>query len=256
VRKSKCLEKFRVSADTFVDACLLAGCALLPSLPQLDSPQIPKHLRMSRAVDMVLGLGQGSGYNVCLHYRDDPAFQRLDYLDRYKRARLAVRHHPILTVDGKVVSLDAQHAPNDVIEFIGSRLPEELYFYVSKGILGPRILNWRTSGEIVEPPPLDGGDSNEYRGLVRDQLTDMRTSAIALLSYSLHRVYQHKALNVRCWFDKDNVKVINMKDIESPVPHMSKWNVHEDVFKPFLEKFDEPVRVKPEYFQCPKTDCH
>jgi hypothetical protein len=242
VRKEKVLKHFSVSSDVFVDACLLAGCTLLPPLPQLDNQQLQQqHMRMKKAVDMIVNLGQGSGYNVCAHYQDDPVFHRSGYLDRYKRARLAVKHHPVLLSDGRVDPLESKRVPNDVIEIIGQRLSEELYFYVSKGILGPRILNWRTSGEILEPPPLDGGESSEYRGLVRDQLTEVRTSAIALLSYSLHRVYQHKGLNLRCWFDKDSPKVINMKDIENPVPHTSKWNVHEDVFNPFIERFDQPV---------------
>jgi hypothetical protein len=122
-------------------------------------------------------------------------------------------------------------------EFIGQRLPEELYFYLSKGVIGPRVLNWRTFGEILEHPPLDNGDSEEYRTLVRDQLNDIRTSAVSLLSYSLHRVYQHKDVNIRCWFDKDNPKTIRVRDVENPRPIVELWNVHEKVFGPELNKF-------------------
>jgi hypothetical protein len=240
VRKSKCLQDLSVTSDMFVDACLLAGCDLLPTLPQLENSR-PNRAKLASAVDMIKGVGRGSGYNVCLHYQEDPSFRQINYLERWQKVRLSIKYHPVILTDGKVQLPDVQNAPQDVMQIVGHRLPEELYFYLSKGILGPRILNWRTSGEIVEPPPLDGGDSDEYRKLVQEQLTDVRTSAIGLLSTSLHRYYLHHDLELRCWFDKNRPKAIRVREFESPGPIINAWNVHEDVFNPFLNRLNEPV---------------
>lgn len=232
IRRRACLRKLGdITSDSFVDACILSGSDLLDAIPQLENNRaIQKQPRLQNAVDLVLNIGKGSGHAVCLHYQDDQQFRSMNYLDKYRRARLSVKHHVVLTVEGKVEPFNAREVPHDVHEFIGQRLPDELYYYLSKGIIGTRILNWRTSGEVLETPPLDGGESEEYRKLVRDQLTEMRTSTIGLLSHSLHRFYLHKDLNLRCWFNKENVQTIVMKGIEDPRPRINSWNVHEDIF--------------------------
>jgi hypothetical protein len=237
VRRRSCVAELgSVSSDVFVDASILAGTSLLPTLPALDNPGARKQAKIKAAVDMIMSMGK-TGHSVALNYKDDPQCRAIDYLDRFRRVRLAIRHHVVLTSGGKVEPFDVQHAPGDMHEFIGQRLPEELYFYLSKGVIGPRVLNWRTFGEILEHPPLDNGDSEEYRALVRDQLNDIRTSAISLLSFSLHRVYIHKDVNIRCWFDKENPTTISIREVENPKPIVEAWNVPEKVFGPELNKF-------------------
>jgi len=224
----------------FVDACMLSGTHFLPTLPQLENPNPQrKNIKPHSAIEMMMGLGR-SGISVCLHYQDEPRFQRMNYLDKYRRTRLAVKHHPVLTIQGKIEPLDASHVPNDVHEFIGQRLPDEIYYYLSKGLIGPRVLNWRTSNEIIELPPLDGGDSDDYRRLVSQKLTPLRTSAICLLSYSLHRFYQHRDMALKCWFDSRHetrhTDVISMKDLTDPLPIVEKWNVKAEVFNSEITK--------------------
>jgi len=175
-----------------------------------------------------------TGHSVVVHHQDDAMCQQLNYLDRYRKARLAIKHHVVLTTDGKIEPFDADKAPGDIHEFIGQRLPEELYFYLSRGLIGPRVLNWQTSGEIIELPPLDNGESQEYERLVKEQLVDTRSSAISLLSVSLTRFYQHQDVTLRCWFDKSNPKKIGKRDVESLKPIIADWNVLEEVYS--LEK--------------------
>ena len=222
VRKRACLADLGdVPSEVFVDACLLAGNALLPPMPQLD----PKRsVKVRNAAEMIMGMGR-SGHSVCLQFQDTATMRQLNYLDRFRRAKTTIKHHVILNKDGKVEPFDAAHASGDLHEVVSQRLPEELYFYLSKGIIGPRVLNWRVHGEILEPPPLDNGESEEYRKLVRDQLIEMRTSTLALLSFSLHRVYQHRDLTLRCWFDKDKVETISMRNLDDPKPLVNGWHV-------------------------------
>lgn len=238
VRRRACLQSLNnISSDSFVDACILSGSDLIEPIPQLENSR-KQQPRIKSAAELIMTIGKGTGYGVCTHYQDDQLFRSINYLDKYRKARLAIKHHAILSVNGKVELFNAEQAPNEVHEFIGQRLPDELYYYLSKGVISTRILNWRTSGEVLESPPLDGGESEEYRNLVRDQLTEMRTTTIGLLSWSLNWWYQHRDLNLRCWFNKESFKTIEMKGIEDSRPRINKWNVHEDVFASDLQKLE------------------
>ncbi|KAI9860754.1 MAG: hypothetical protein M1813_005677 [Trichoglossum hirsutum] len=212
-----------ISDDMFIDACMLSGSSFLPTFPPLDNPRKSDTIRDS--ITMMFAFNR-SVTAVCTHYQDDAQVQQMGYLDKYKRGRLAVKHHVVFTEDGKVEPLDVEHAPFDVHEFIGQRLPEELYFYLSKGVVGPNVLNWITSGELLEMPPLDNGDSEEYRRLVRDQLSPIRTQALSLLSQTLHFYYHRKDVTVRFWFDKKSERVLKPKDLIPP-PHdvIAAWHV-------------------------------
>jgi hypothetical protein len=238
----------QVTSDMFIDACLLAGTSLLPTIPPLDNQGASNKPKIKAAMELVMSTGR-SGHSVALHYQNDPQCRALNYLDRFRRVRLSIIHHVVLTSRGAVEPFEADHAPSDIHEFIGQRLPEELYFYLSKGIIGPRVLNWRTSGEILEFPPLDNGDSDEYKTLVRDQLKDMRYSTISLLSFSVHRYYLHRDVEIRCWFDKDKPDVISMASLDDPRPTMSKWCVHEDLLASGLNNYYvSSLHLRSQYF--------
>jgi Temperature dependent protein affecting M2 dsRNA replication len=212
-----------ISDDMFIDACMLSGSSFLPTFPPLDNPRKSDTIRDS--ITMMFAFNR-SVTAVCTHYQDDAQVQQMGYLDKYKRGRLAVKHHVIFTDDGKVEPLDVEHAPFDVHEFIGQRLPEELYFYLSKGVVGPNVLNWITSGELLEMPPLDNGESEEYHRLVRDQLPPIRTQALSLLSQTLHFYYHRKDVTVRFWFDKKAERILKPKD-PTPPPQgvIAAWHV-------------------------------
>ncbi|KAI9831325.1 MAG: hypothetical protein M1819_005099 [Sarea resinae] len=215
--KSDCLEDLgKISTDIFIDACLLSGSSFLPTFPPLENPALyRKPFNIRDVVNMI----------------DDAQVQQTDYLDSFKRARMGIKHHVVLATEGKYEPLDIEHAPSDVHEFIGQRLPEELYFYLSEGVISPRVLNWLVSGDILETPPLENGEASEYQRLVRDQLTPIRTQALSLLSQSLHRFYQRKEIYLRFWFDKGGSKSINLKDFPSPKEYISSWNVKQAVLQ-------------------------
>ncbi|KAB2573175.1 DNA repair protein [Lasiodiplodia theobromae] len=208
--------------DQFVDACLLAGSELLPPLPMLETRRNKPKIRS--AVEMMMSLGR-TGMSVCQNYQDDPKLRSMNYTDRFMRAKMSIQHHIVLTLDGKVEVLNNEHAPSDIHEFMSQRLPDEVYFYLSRGAIGSRVLTVRTSAEIIEIAPLDGGESQEYRELVRDQLIPLRNTTISLLSSSLHRFYQHKNVNLYTWFDRTNAKPITLRDTSDFRPILSNWNV-------------------------------
>lgn len=222
ITRRECIEALGMtSTSMFVDACLLAGCSFLPTLPQLESePRAPK---IKTAADL-LKRGQFNGNALCLQYQDEGAMIALNYLDRYRKACLYIKHYFCIRSNGSLVSLDSASAPSDLHNIMGNRLPEEIFGYLSRGILGPEVLNWIASNEIVERPPLDGGEAEAYRHLVSEGLTPLRTAALSILSYSLHRFYQHNRISLRCWFN-GRPKALNVSDAADPRPTVSGWNV-------------------------------
>lgn len=230
VQRGACISELgsNISSDIFVDACLLSGSSLLPPLPQLLS-RSPQKSEIKRAAELIIQFGR-SGHAVCQNYKDEPQFQKLNYLERYQKTRMAVKHHVIFTTDGKATPLNRENLPNDMHTFVGQRLPDELYFYLSKGVIGTRVLNWTTSGEILEFAPLDNGTSQDYRQLVSVKLNDIRVPTLALLSQSLHRYYQNRNLSLIRWFEPNNPRPISMKDRADIKQVLSSWHVTSGIY--------------------------
>jgi len=227
VTRRECIEALgATSTAMFVDACLLSGCSILPTLPQLEndltaSTRAPK----IRAAADLLKRTQTNGNTLCLQYQDDPAMIATNYLDRYRKASLYIKHYVCIRPNGKIESVDGASAPSDLNNIMGNRLPEEAFAYLSRGVIGPEVLSWIASNEITERPPLDGGEADVYRQLVSQELTPLRTAALSLLTYSLARFYQHKQIHLRCWFNPSAPKTLNVAETSDPKTTISGWNV-------------------------------
>ena len=119
-----------------------------------------------------------------------------------------------LAIPGDMSTADV---PRDLDEVFTHRLPDEVYFYLSRGLIGPQALIWLTSGQIIENPPLDNGDTTEYKRFIREVLTEgspgPRTTALALVSHVLNEFWQKKKVQPWFWFDQ-------------PQPHSSRAVSH------------------------------
>lgn len=81
-----------------------------------------------------------TGFGAIQAYADDPSMTKCNYIDTFLRAKCVIKHHPILNDEGEVKPLNADQAPNDMHEFIGYRLPDELYYYLMRGLVGPQVI--------------------------------------------------------------------------------------------------------------------
>jgi hypothetical protein len=232
------LERFAnsgpVTEDIFVDACILAGSPFLPTLPNLLSPNRTDLLKPYAAIKMIMAPGSSkTGHAVITNYVDDPRIKQMGYMERYQKARSAVRNHPIYTVEGRIEPLDTASMPNNAVDYLQSRLPDEVYHYLSTGLISARVLQWRTTCQIFDVPPMDGGDSPEYRNLVSSKLTPLRTTALNLLSSTLHNWYRHKDLDQRSWFSDPAAapQKITVTDTPENISMVNTWNVKEANFK-------------------------
>jgi hypothetical protein len=227
ITRRECIEALGItSTSVFVDACLLSGCSFLPTLPQLDSELTASQRGPTiKAAADLLKRGQLNGNALCLQYQDDPAMVALNYLDRYRKASLYIKHYVCIRSDGSIETVDSASAPSDLNNIMGHRLPEEAFAYLSRGIISSEVLSWMASNEMVQCPPLDGGDADVYRRLVSDGLSPLRTTALSLLSYSAHRWFQHNPIYLRCWFDPSRPKSFNVSESADPRTTLSGWNV-------------------------------
>ncbi|KAI5283113.1 hypothetical protein KEM54_002386 [Ascosphaera aggregata] len=197
-----------------------------------------------------------SALALCAQYEDPTRPVELQYTDLYKRAFMTVRHHVILDIDGHVTALEPETHSNDLHELIGQRLPEELYYYISKGVIsGHTVPSWLTNGIIRLELPLGVDDTPAYRELVTKKLAGMRNTAVRLLSSNLHRFYQTKSITVKPWYaagvkpdenpkkigsipgkSGDAVTVVNLKDVPSVRESVSKWKVGTNALTDDLRK--------------------
>lgn len=232
ISKSSCDERFKASSDLFRDAQLLLGTSYLPTFPILEQMAATKQVGISDAISLLNNAGR-SVLQLCNFHREHPQLQALQYADRYKKAVMTIRHHVVLEKNGVVAPLDFDRAPGDVHEFVGHRLPEELFFYISKGILGPQIPNWLTSEEIDLSLPGGVLDSEPYRRLVIEQLNPLRTEALKMLAESLNYYYQSRSVKLKTWDGRDTSNLtIEIKDTAPLISKLSQWKVRGSLLDP------------------------
>ena len=188
------------------------------------------------------GAARGN-FSSTLESYDDPKKKGDKWMDEYKRAMTIIKHHVIVTVDGDVELLEKDSAPVDTHDCLGLRLPEELYMYLSRGAVGPRVLNWFTRGERNVPTPLAGAEGPTYQSFERSQMAILRKEALCLITDCLHHYYQRADFRTRYWFDRNLEEKFKPADINpSPRVKVAKWNVRSDLLAEV-----SPIRV-PEPF--------
>ena len=230
IDSSTCLRALgNIHPQIFTEALVLAGSThFLDTFPPLMDSTIYKQSGIIRdAVNLLLST-RGNAAQLCAQY-PDPALKEL-WLDKYKQIMTIIKHHVVITAEGDVECLNKEQAPVDTHECIGLRLPEELYMYLSRGMIGTRVLNWLSRGEILVPTPLTGADAEVCHRFAKHQLDPLRRQAICLLTEGLHRYYPRADFKTRLWFEKGNeetFKPINV--VPSPKHIVSAWNVRSDL---------------------------
>lgn len=236
-----------VSEDQFLDIGLLVGFDHSPPFPPTTHEQALK-----ATVDMVKYYK--SGHAAVSAFVDHPTVKSIQYPDHYARTRSMIKYSLIFTWDGQVMPLPlvvntpsghghpshhphhptAADIPADLHEIFTNRLPDEIYFYLSRGLLGPQALVWLTSGQIIENPPLDNGDTTEYKRFVKEVITDGQTgpraTALALISSVANAFWTNKKVIGYFWFEQPSShgqKPIQHNSIQTVqlAERVSGWNV-------------------------------
>jgi hypothetical protein len=200
VDKSRLLADISLTQDQFLDMGILAGCSLCRTFPPAAGD-----FTLRAIIDIIRNYK--SGLAAVQQWRNDNGIKLVpNYPDLFMRARLAIRFSFILTTDGacmpyalaipnsQVTSI--ADVPADIDEIFSPRLPDELYFYMCKGVISPQIIGWLTTGMIVESQPLS--DSNDYQRFTKELLTEAPTSSrvltLALLADALHPQWKQRRI--------------------------------------------------------------
>ena len=226
-----------ISTDLFVDALFLAGSSRLETFPPLKDPlQYPQGFTFRNVVDLLLSLN-GNVFRLCDHHAHNTRLSQVNWADRYMRAVQSVKHMIILISHDTVKPRSYQNTerpmrpPSDLHELVGLALPEELHYYMYRGLIGPRIMGWLVSGNIKITAPHAGGESQQYRKLVKEQLQPLRRQSLSLLAFSINRYYQQKEIVTSVWFDSDGESRFNLRDFPSPKKQISSWRVRVDLLQ-------------------------
>lgn len=222
-----------LTEEQFLDTGLLAGCDHLPTFPPTVHEQSLKSF-----VDMMKYYK--SGHAAVNAFLEHPGVKQTGYMESYCRARSMVKYSLILSSDGNVMPLPlvlpspaqtsshhnhhphhvtAADIPQDLHDVFTHRLPDEIYFYLSRGLIGPQVLVWLTSGQVNEAPPLDNGETNEYRRFVKEVITEgvtgPRATALALVSSVVNNFWASRRVLGAFWFEPGPVST------QKPIMHSS-----------------------------------
>ncbi|KZV74508.1 XPG I-region protein, partial [Peniophora sp. CONT] len=245
VSKKSILGDLGVSEDQFLDIGILVGFDHIQPFPPTMHDQ-----GLKATVDMVKFYK--SGHMTVTTYNDQHT-KSLGYQDLYARTRAMVKYSLILTAEGTCQPLPlaapppggapssihhptAADIPSDLHEIFTHRLPDEVYFYISRGLLAPAPLVWLTSGSVLESPPLDNGETTEYRRFVKEVITEghtgPRATALALISSALQPFWANRKITAFFWFEHAHASPGQAKLVQHSSPataqlveRVSSWHV-------------------------------
>ncbi|SNX85841.1 related to MKT1 - retroviral protease signature protein [Melanopsichium pennsylvanicum] len=210
------------------------------------------------------------GYPLVAAFEAHPHSAKINYADQFCRARTIVKFCLVLSAEeGRVLPLPlatppppvhigtapphlpingagaaaggatnsatpiltAADVPVDIHEVFSHRLPDEVFLHLSRGLVGPSVLSFLTSGHIIEAPPLDNGESEEYRRYIRETLTETPTSprcvAVALASSVLNGFWSSRKISAIYFFSPtvDHAIAHDSAATLQLINRTSQWNV-------------------------------
>ena len=230
--KKAILNDLGVSEDHFLDIGILVGFDYAQPFPPIGHEQALK-----TTVDLVKYYK--SGHAAVSVYADHPVVKSIQYSNTYTRTRSMIKYSLILSVESTVRPLPlalqvpspnpphggnhqshqppTANIPTDLHEIFTHRLPDDIYSYLSRGLLIPQPLEWLASAQIIEHPPLDNGEIYEYRRFVKEVITEAQTSpratALALVRSVAHHFWADRKVAGVFWFD---AAASSMKSYTSP----------------------------------------
>lgn len=154
-----------------------------------------------------------------------------------------MKYQPILTDEGHIEPMNKEDAPSDIHEFIGYRLPDEVYYFLSRGVLGEATLNTLLWGHVAEYSPLCNGETEEYRKFLTTELLKIKSQTMALATAQLHPFY-HRKVAITYWYDSNSnpEHVIKVDTVQSDIDAIGRWKTGKLLVEKELKK--QGVRTK------------
>ncbi|XWX02034.1 hypothetical protein V2A60_010066 [Cordyceps javanica] len=235
VSRKRVMRSLGVGESMFIDGQLMTGTSFLPTFPPLLEPSMYQHpFTIVEAVN-ILRTSDKTVATACASFNDVLVAKDPKWLDKYRKARLAVQHFIHITEEGEVRVHDFDHLTQDNHEYLGLQLPAELFHYLNEGLIGARMLNCITHGQILVQPTLDGAASDEYKKLMTSKIVPIKEQALGLIIPRVHRGIGHKDITMRVWFDPKFSHKINHRALQpAPSAIVGTWDVKEQDLRHFF----------------------
>ncbi|TRX96263.1 hypothetical protein FHL15_002987 [Xylaria flabelliformis] len=236
IQKKSIIKNLGVSEPMFIDAFLMTGTSFLPGFPPMKESNItPRQPSTVQDAVNLLRTSEKSVTTACNSFSDILSKRDPNWLQKYRRARMSVNHFIYIDETGEIKVHNHDTLTLDNWEYLGYRLPEELYHYLDRGLIGARLPSWISHGQVVVFPTLDGVGPSEYRHLVTDQLMSLRQLAIFLVLPRMNRGIQFKPINVRVWYDDKYSHKIEYRPNDpqalKAIQQVHTWDVKKDIMK-------------------------
>lgn len=273
VDKQRALSELGLSNRLLIDISIIVGCSAQPETFS-HLPPSPKATALSPynqfgyfrwVLDVVYQTqayyGQLPDLFGYVSSLNDPAMN-----DLYLRGLATIQYMPVLAASGSaelyflaVKNLHNQRVnehstddgsaseqnvishpdiPSSIHSVVSQRLPPELFFYQSIGLLPLTVIESLTLGEIYIGPPLESGHSESYRTLVTSAFFRRGIERqIVMLSKIMNRYYQVKQIKLRYWFTdvQDEINLKLMAANLNPIPQYGDSSEDEFVFSELIE---------------------
>lgn len=248
VSKKALMRSLGISEAMLIDALLMVGTSFINTFPPLQDKTIygeNTEVPITDAVNL-LRTADKNVANACASFHDVLQAQDPDWLDKYRRARLAVHHFIHIAESGEIRVNDYDRLTHDNHTYLGLQLPAELFHYLNTGLIGSRILNCITHSQILVQPTLDGAASEEYKKLVTSQIIPIKEQTLGLIIPKVHRGIAHKAVTMRAWFDPKFEYTLNHSALSPPPSQKGcTWDAKlEDVRAFYPSDFAGPVSLE------------
>ncbi|TIA79654.1 hypothetical protein E3P98_03159 [Wallemia ichthyophaga] len=251
ISKKSLLNELRLSDDQFFDVGLLAGIDICPTFPpanqQFDFKQIVETVRQAKsgwvAVQNFIQSQQSNGHESSY------------YVDSYQKAVIILNFSFVLSAEeGRVLplplaipppspqpALSSADIPSDLADVFSPRLPDEVYFHLCRGLIGPWPINTLAQGGFQEMPPLCNGETQEYKSFVKDYITESnfgpRAVAIALIASALHPFWRNRQVHAHYYFHNHSTLVPhNSSTTTDLIKRIEHWNVPSRVIEDELRR--------------------
>jgi len=199
------LNKWQISRDQFVEACMLAGTEYCLTYPYLNlgqfQPAAPGRFNFDAAVYIIK---QAPLINWMQTFPTEE--MKNDHVEGYCVCKVLVQSSPVLHMGDNIIRpLGASSqggppaAPHDFKTIMGEKLPNSLYYLMLNGVLSHKLPQALAKGDWTDKSqPLV--DTQEFRGLLTD-LQEYRQAALGLIARHLHPGFQQKAITCKAFWE-------------------------------------------------------
>lgn len=234
--RQDCLDQLgHIPYSGFMNACILAGSSYISAFPPIrdSSDEANPDLRS------VINFMQPFQYDVstaCDHFREDPQLSAENYFDTYQKSRVALQFAPATVAGGSVECSNKSSSPDDMTTILGDRLPDELLFYLQKGMVRANVLDALISHETQHRSLPRDDDHLPYHTVLRQAHSTLLAQAITVICQPLHRYFRFRGVEIKGTGSDQPITIMPRDNFETIQECTNGWNVPQSVMDKFCGK--------------------